>query len=610
MDDFDREIKQDFINEALINLEETESSFMELETASEPAPLLEKIFRLAHNLKGGSRAVGFGDVAEFTHELENLVLKIQRSEVRLSPEVVTTLLKSNDRLIFLLQGLKKDLGSTHDSTELISELRSWIDGTRLTSALPSDLSEGAEEKAWEPPRHVTTDDIETVEIPPSSDEFSDWVEPQPAAQALPEPLEATPVLNDKKAEGAVESHKLKPPADEVVRVGLSKVNRLNDFVGELVVLQEVIGQQASLSQSPLLLNSIRQMQKTTREIQNIAMSLRLLPVKPLVQKLQRVVRDTAQALKKDVELKITGEHVDIDKSVLDELADPLIHILRNAVDHGLETPEERGANSKSPKGLVHLSFANEGNHLIVQIKDDGKGISTDLLKSKAISKKILRPEQEITEKEALRLIFHPGFSTKEVTSEISGRGVGMDVVKTNIEKIGGQIDIHTKVGLGSVFTLQIPLSLAIIESLIVKSGDSRYSVPLNAIQESINLKSHAVFENKLGIGPCLELRGSVLPLYSLSEIVSPKKDPNWLENSIALIVNVEGHLAGIVIQDILRAQQVVIKPFGNGISAQKGWVGTCILGDGQPTLIVNPAELLKGKIRHNQTQTEIRGVAS
>lgn len=617
-----------------MNLEETEGSFMELESASDPTPLLEKIFRLAHNLKGGARAVGFGDVAEFTHELENLVLKIQKAEVALSTNVVTTLLKSNDQLIHMLNGLKENLEAHFDSSELIAEIKYWLSGREAhtndsvphSSVFPPQPNE-------EPAQGVLIETQPSLDVP-SADLFLDaepdehdiivqdtiaesgdarsGLEPQQKSEQAEQKIagpKTDPAATPSPANKVTQVKEQRLKSDEVVRVGLSKINRLNDYVGELVVLQSVIQQQALLDQKVLLLNSVRQMQKTAKEIQNIAMGLRMLPVKPLVQKLQRVVRDTAQALNKAVELEIIGEHVDIDKSVLDELADPLIHILRNAVDHGLESIEERSNSGKDLQGHVQLSFANEGNHLIVQIKDDGKGINTEVLKKKALTKQLIKPEQTLSEKEALRLIFHPGFSTKEVTSEISGRGVGMDVVKTNIDKMGGQIDIQTTLGHGSTFVLQIPLSLAIIESLIVRAGEQRYSVPLNAVQESVNLRSQKVFESKLGIGPCFELRGVVVPLYFLSEVIGGGKPSTSIEQTIALIINVDGQLLALAVDDILKAQQVVIKPFGHGLLPQKGWVGTCILGDGLPTLILSPSELLKGRVSQTKVTNEMRGVA-
>ncbi len=619
MDDFEIEIKNEFIKESLMNLEEVESSFMELESAADSKPLLDKIFRLAHNLKGGSRAVGFGQVAEFTHQLESLVLKIQKGEVGLSPEIVTTLLRANDRLVLMLSGLKESLAATFDNADILADLRDWLEGRMAES--PSASSTGDILPEAEDGIDVSVADM-SVSVPEAEMAPSDLSlhEPQATGEAefdvaretfesLPSSsvqLEAAPSRQIK-----VDDHKLteknhpktggKAPEqqrqkdDEIIRVNLSRIDTLNDYVGELIVLQSVVQQQSMGSNPVKLQTSIRQMVKLSKDIQNLSMSLRMLPVKPLVQKLQRVVRDTARALDKDVNLEVIGDQIDIDKSVLDQLVDPLIHILRNAVDHGLETPGDRKTTGKTPQGRVILVFRSEGNHLVIEIRDDGKGINGEILRKKAIEKQLISETQILNEKQLINLIFHPGFSTKTETSEISGRGVGMDVVKTNVEKIGGQVEVTTTVGQGSIFRLQIPLSLAVIEGLVITTESHRYVVPLNQVQETINLKSHKIFTSQLGIGSCFELRGTVVPLFSLDEALGAKKVQPNLDDT-ALIISVGERLMALVVRDILRSQQIVIKPLGNGITTQKGWIGTCVLGDGLPTLIVSPVDLLSGKV--------------
>lgn len=316
-----------------------------------------------------------------------------------------------------------------------------------------------------------------------------------------------------------------------------------------------------------------------------------------------MVRDTAKALGKDVELNVVGESMEIDKSVLDRLSDPLIHILRNGVDHGIEAPEARTTSGKSRTGKIVLSFENQGNHLIVEARDDGKGIDTEILKKKAIEKKLISSGQAMTERQLINLIFHPGFSTKSVTSEISGRGVGMDVVKTNIEQIGGNVEVTTTLNKGSLFKIQIPLSLSVIEGLVVLSGTSRYVVPLGQVQETVNLRSFKTYEARKGMIPCFDLRGRIVPLFGLEEAlsgrvstVSHSQDAVTSEDT-ALIVLVDERPVGIRVKDIVRAQQIVIKPLAGGLSNQKGWIGSCVLGDGMPTIIVSPSELLTGKIR-------------
>lgn len=606
MSDFEQEIKHEFINEALMNLDEAEGSFMELESCPDPKPLLDKIFRLAHNLKGGSRAVGFGDVAEFTHQLENLVLKIQQGAVALTPTTITTLLRSNDRLTEMLIETKSNMSATFNNTDILAEIVACIENQNSVSATEplspsSDIANANKAKN----EKDEIDRLLAIPFGETQEAAATAIAATPTAASFEAPAKEK-VAETKKSSDAVAKSEKKD--DEVVRVNLSRIDLLNDYVGELIVVQSVIQQQDCLKVSNKLNVSIQQMVKISKDIQNLSMSLRMLPVKPLVQKLQRVIRDTAITLKKEVQFEVNGEHLDIDKSVLDRLADPLIHILRNAVDHGLETPEDRSRAGKMTKGRVDLSFINEGNHLIVEIKDDGKGINSAVLKKKALEKNIITENQAMTEKQLIHLIFHPGFSTKEVTSEVSGRGVGMDVVKTNVDKMGGQIEIQTTIGKGSTFRLKIPLTLAVIEGWIVNSQSNRFVVPANQIQETISLKSTKIFTDKTGIGSCVELRGTVIPLFDMESVLTGKT-PNITSEDTVLIVSVNDQLLGLVVKWILRSQQVVIKPVGFGIKPQKGWIGSCVLGDGLPTLIVSPVDLLDGKIALSHVQQETRRAA-
>jgi len=327
--------------------------------------------------------------------------------------------------------------------------------------------------------------------------------------------------------------------------------------------------------------------------------LRMFPIRPVFQKLNRVVRDTAQAVKKDVLFETIGEELEVDKSVIDHLGDPLVHILRNAVDHGLEaSSDDRVRAGKSPKGRVTLNAFNEGNQLVVQVRDDGKGINPDVIREKAVQKGVIRTAQGMSDQEAIMLIFHPGFSTKSETSEISGRGVGMDVVKTNIEAIGGKVTVDSVVGAGSTFRIVIPLSLAVLDGLVVASSGDTFVVPLNQVQETLNLARLKVFHVE-GVGECIELRGSVIPIYSLSDRLKKGAIPRSsevLRNKVALLIKTKDCVVGVAVDNVVSTQQIVVKPLGEDIRKQKGWLGSCILGDGRPTLIVNMTELFEGDV--------------
>lgn len=624
MDDFDKEIKTEFINEALGGLEESEGAFLELETTSDTGPLLDKIFRLAHNLKGGSRAVGFSDVAEFTHELENLVLKIQKGGVQLTSDVISVLLRSNDRLIEMLSGLRDNLEARFENSDLISEIEACLSvetsHSRQVEEVNSAIGTPAatETEADTSAMSAAAESVDISEealpvVPDVSDFFTE------SAPVVAETQTASPEQRGTTTEPAVVANAPKSasasPAksggggpssaeSEAIRVSIQKIDLLNDLVGELIVLQSVVVSQSESITSRKLLSSVLQVSKLAKNIQEISMGLRMLPVKPLVQKLQRAVRDTAKAVEKTVELNVSGDSMEVDKSVLDRLSDPLIHILRNSVDHGIESDSERTASGKTDAGAVWLSFSNEGNNLLVTVRDNGKGIHPEVIRNKAIEKGLITESQKLTESQIINLIFAPGFSTKTVTSEISGRGVGMDVVKTNVEQLGGHVEVSSKVGLGSTFKILIPLSLSVIDGMVVRTSTGRYVIPLSQVDETVNLNAVKVFDDKKGLIPCFDLRGQIVPLVDLDAAIGANigilaKDSSKDSNveSAALIAKLDGRAVGIRVSEIMRSQQIVIKPLTKEFSHKRGWVGTCVLGDGLPTLILNPSEILHGKIK-------------
>lgn len=605
MDDFAQELKKIFIDEATLNLSDVEGCFLELEGAAEPKDILIRIFRLAHNLKGGSMSVGFADVAALTHELENLVLALQKGQVALTTSVISTLLACNDRLIEMMQSLKQDIDATCDNSELIAQVKGHLSGEAPLAKTANTKGKSAAPKVEvaaksDPhPGFVSFDD-EPEEKPAekvsaSSDAGHTQSGPENAKTAKASTAPAKASTAPAKAE------------DEVVRVSLSRIELLNDYVGELIVMQSMlqnISSQTSPSSPEKLAKAIKDVSKICKVIQTLSMGLRMLPVKPLVQKLTRTLRDTATALGKDVRLEVQGDQMDVDKSVLDQLGDPLVHIIRNSADHGLETKEERAKTSKNPQGVVQLTFLNQGNSLVVEIKDDGPGIDPAFIRKKAIEKKLISASDVRTDKELMMLIFAAGFSTKSVTTDVSGRGVGMDVVKTNVEKMGGEVELSSEVGKGSLIRLKIPLSLAVVDALVMTTNRGRIVIPLSQVQETVNLNSLKITSKMIGIGECIELRGEVIPLYRLEKLLEPTREASVEADSTALILKVQEQMVAVSIKELINSQQVVIKPLGNGIAAQVGWVGSCVLGDGLPTLIVNPVEMLTGKITNANHKLE------
>jgi two-component system chemotaxis sensor kinase CheA len=434
MDDFEREIKAGFLDEATQMLEDVEQSFLVLEQDQSNRSTLEKIFRLAHNLKGSGRAVGFEELAQFTHKFESLLLKLKNGEVAIQTATVGLLLRCKDHIGLMVEGLRANLDAKFDSQELYSELDQHINGQ-----IPSAMPEPALVSAMAPPSADT----------PSS---------APVATPEPEPILA-PVheISLAPVDLAPKAQNKNPPADESLRVSLARVEKLINFVGELVIMESVLKQQAEAAGHVHLRKAVHQLGKVTKEVQDIAMSLRMIPLRQTFQKMQRIVRDTSQVLNKKVNLTIKGEETEIDKTVLEHIGDPLVHLIRNSVDHGIEAEGKRSTSGKDAVGQIQLRAFHQSDSLVIEVEDDGNGLDAEHLRKKAIEKGVIKADAVLTEEECHKLIFAPGFSTKAEVTEVSGRGVGLDVVKTNIERLQGDIHIKTEAGKGTCFRIRLPL---------------------------------------------------------------------------------------------------------------------------------------------------------
>ncbi len=587
MDDFEKEVKLDFLTEALQLLDDSEQAFLALEGDKNNVDLMNQIFRLAHNLKGTSRAVGFGDVAEFTHEMENLILKLKEGKLEITDSIVSLLLECNDHVSVMIRMLNMDLNSRFDSKEIITKIQSALSGNLVESA---PVMEAEPESSAFGEEEISAEDIALLKS------FEDNLN-APAA-SVPVVAEVIEIAEKKAAPPVV--HAAKGNEEDSIRVSLARVEMLNNVVGELVIIQTVLNQHREEVSNPLMLKSLSHLAKLSKEIQNISMSLRMVPLKQTLQKMQRIVRDTSKALNKKVTLELVGEETEIDKTVLEHLADPLVHIVRNAVDHGLETTEDRIKAGKSEEGIVTIKAHHEGNNLVIEISDDGKGINPKIIREKAIEKGVISANATMSDSDIVNLIFHPGFSTKSEVSEISGRGVGMDVVKTNIEKLSGEVKVITKLGEGSVFKVVLPLTLAIIEAMVTKIGDERYIIPLGQVYESLSPTADLVHHVN-GVGDCLKIRGEVIPLFKISKALQRTVVDRPIHEQIAIIVNNNERSFAVLVDDILHQQQVVIKKLGEEIKNQKGFMGSSILGDGRPAFILDLVELFAGSMKKKKS---------
>lgn len=601
MDDFELELKNDFLEEASKLLDDSEQCFLNLESNMNDKTLYEEIFRLAHNLKGSAKAVGFDDLGHLTHQLESLLLKLKNGDIQPNTAIITLLLECNDQLKAVIALLKMDYNAKCDSSSLLDRIQVLLDGGSLQIEevqAPAEVA-SVEAPAEESFGFVTEEEVRFMQS--AMNKFEEEVTPAPVVAVEVEEVHSnvTPITAAvAEIQAEVAAVKAAAPAgntaDESIRVSLSRLEKLLNFVGELVILQTVLKGQATNTGQLALRRTVDQLGKVTKEVQDISMSLRMVPLKQTFQKMQRIVRDTSQQLNKKIDLVLVGAETEVDKTVLEKIGDPLVHLIRNAADHGIEDTEARVMNGKDETGKVILSAYHQSGSLVIEIKDDGKGLDPKKLLEKAKAKGIVKPNQVLSDKEAQELIFSSGFSTKEVVSDISGRGVGMDVVRQNIQALQGDISIESVVGKGTTFKIRLPLTLAITDGMIVKVGEDKFIIPLNHVHETYRPEAEDI-KITTNLGAVLLLRGENMPVYDLAQCIGRSHSYKKITDSICIIVRTLDKPFAILIDDIIGQHQVVIKKLGPEYAHIKGFSGSAILEDGKPAIILELGDLIKSK---------------
>ncbi len=380
-----------------------------------------------------------------------------------------------------------------------------------------------------------------------------------------------------------------------IRVNVEKIDALINLVGELVITQSMLGrfgEHIDLSDLEDLRDGLGQLERNSRELQETAMQIRMLPISSSFNRFPRLIRDLSGKLNKKVELKITGENTELDKTVLEKIGDPLVHLVRNSLDHGLETPEVRRANGKAETGVIELNAYHEGGNIVIEVVDDGAGLNKERIQSKAIENGVISKDEHLSDQEIYNLIFQPGFSTAEVVSDVSGRGVGMDVVRRNINDLGGNVYIDSNPGKGSVLTIRLPLTLAIIDGQLVRVGRDIYVIPIMSISESLQLDPSLISRYK-GKADLYKLRDEYIPILRLHDVFQiSEKQPEY-EEGLMVVVEVERRRVGLFVDELLGQQQVVIKSLENNFRKAEGFSGATILGDGTVSLILDAAGLIR-----------------
>jgi two-component system chemotaxis sensor kinase CheA len=544
--------------------------------------LVNSLFRALHTIKGSAGMLQFTGVQNLAHKLENLCDLLRKDRMPLSESCVDILFSGRDFLTDLVQGaieggeapvgLLDYTGRLDSFVAVYEETSNVIEGTQSAPA-PEESASDAEVAAFE------------AEVARLLAEAQKAAKPSaPEAPAAPEAKESS--AKPKRAS-----------TNQTIRVDIERLDTLLNLVGELVINRTRISDIASTLQRTLsdkdlvkdLTDSSALLARTTNEIQESIMKVRMVPIGQVFDRFPRLVRDVAKARGKEVHLEIAGAETDLDKTIVDEVGEPLMHLLRNCVDHGIETPEEREKRGKPRHGTISLNAYHEGNQIIIEVSDDGNGIDLERVRARGIKQGLIGSDDRLTDREIIELIFTPGFSTAEVISDVSGRGVGMDVVKKNITRLKGVFDVNTVPGSGTTFTIKLPLTLAIIQALLVRVGDELYAIPLDSVIESQRIEMSDV--RTVHGSEVITLRGQVVPLLRIADFfeLGGERDP---EKVMIVIVGLQGRQVGLVVDSFQGEQEIVIKPLSDVIGRIPGISGATILGNGSISLIIDVHSLV------------------
>jgi two-component system chemotaxis sensor kinase CheA len=588
----DAELLHEFHGESVELLQNIEQGLLVLEDNPSDSGTINSIFRAFHTFKGAAGFLRLLALQDLAHDLESLLDAARQSKIRITTPIINIILAGSDALKNYTFQIGLQLKGTNAGKPIVVPTSELI--LRVKAALRGELPP-------EPAKEEPAPQAPVVE-PPAKE--------APAAKAQPAET-ALEVLTPKETKAssiAVNVTHLNPtptPAKEptaikdqssgFVKLDTTKLDALIDLVGELVIAQSMVVQDPDVQnlESRTLARSLRQLSRTTSELQRNAMSLRMVPVRAAFQKMTRLVRDIGAQQKKQVQLILDGEETELDRNIVEKLGDPLVHMIRNAVDHGIESPADRMASGKPALGTVRLSASHQRGGILIRIQDDGKGLNAEKIRAKGIEKGLIAPNDELTESEVYGLIFMPGFSTADAITDLSGRGVGMDVVKRNIEGLRGKVEIQSVLGKGSTFNILLPLTLAIIDGLLVGVGNDRYIIPTISVRESFRPKPGMVTTIHER-GGMVSVRGKQTPVLRLGQFlgtagIKARTD----EEGIIIVVESGDSMRGILVDELIGKQEVVIKSMGETFKDQNLLAGAAVLGDGSVGLILDVDTLVK-----------------
>lgn len=559
----DPELVQGFIEESQENIQMIENGLLEWEAEPDNLEHVDSVFRPFHTVKGVAGFLNLSEINSFAHLYEDLLDDARKGEVTYNESISEIVFEGVD-------ALRQMVNAVAESSKTQEYIPHNVDVAAFARRITMiRTGKGVEEDA---PRENEQEDTAT-------------------------PVKGDPQTANTSKSGA--SAGFNRSQDSSVKVNIEKMDNLIDLVGELVVTQNMVVENEVIKKSTdkRLEQDIGQLKRITSNLQDLSMSLRMVPVKDIFQKMHRIVRDLSRKSEKKIVIEMHGEQTEIDRNMVDELYEPLVHIIRNNCDHGIETPEERRAAGKSETGTVMLNAYYRGGMVVIEISDDGAGINTEKIREKAIERGICNPEDDLSEQEILQFIFSSGFSTTEDVTDVSGRGVGMDVVKKAIDRLRGNVEISTKEGKGTTFSLRLPLTLAIIDGVIVNVGNEQYIIPTITIKESI-IPEKKQFNTIAGKGETVFIRDKVLPLLRLNKIFGIDGGVENPEEGLLIIVESDGQEAAVLIDELKDKQEIVIKSLGESLNQIHGLAGGAILADGNVGLIIDiPTLLPKSKMR-------------
>jgi two-component system chemotaxis sensor kinase CheA len=607
LENSDSSIMGEFIIEAREHCATAEQMLMDLETSVDNQPAINAIFRSFHTIKGAAGFLELKPIGVLAHESETLLDLARKGTVQISGIIADAIFDAIDIMRKLLDATEEALksGGQYDVADQVAPV---LDNLRRILENPENAMISA------PPPRVGDILIEMGAVTqPEIDEA--LLNKEHPDERLGETLVKQGVVPAKVVAHALRSQqqikKDKPAVSikEMVKIDTERLDRLVDTIGELVIAESMVGQDDEIlkTASPKVARNITHLNKITREIQEMGMAMRLVPVRPTFQKLARAVRDLTKKSGKDVEFSVTGEETEVDRSIVENIGDPLMHMVRNSVDHGLETPEERAKTGKPKIGHITIRAYHKGGNIYFDIEDDGKGLNKERIVAKAKEKGLIDGNKELTDKEVFNLILLPGFSTAQKVTDISGRGVGMDVVKKNIEAMRGHLDITSTPGQGTLFSMKLPLTLAIIDGMLVKVEKEKFIVPTLSIVESLSLSKEMIFTvtNK---GEMINLRGELLPLIRITNLFDLEKDMHKDIDKTVVVVEDGTRRMGLVVDKLLGQRQTVIKNLGPVFGQQKWVAGGAILSDGTVGLIIDVSGVIS--LAQSEDNTNINNYTS